>query len=130
MFFYLVVLILPQAVPLGTAVEQVIQVAALVVALLLVYADYVIVFEGLSVIPALRRSVRLLSKRWPPVLLIFVILQLVVLTLNRLYGLYYENAEGVSLLVPLSEILVWSFISLALDLLFIFLYEQVRNSSS
>ena len=78
-FFYLVVLILPQAVPLGTAVEQVIQVAALVVALLLVYADYVIVFEGLSVIPALRRSVRLLSRRWPPVLLIFVILQLVVL---------------------------------------------------
>ncbi len=129
-FFYLVVLILPQAVPLGTAVEQIIQMAALVVALFLVYADYAIVLEGLSVIPALRRSVRLLSKRWPPVLLIFVILQLVVLTLNRLYGMYYENAEGVSLLVPLSEILVWSFIGLALDLLFIFLYEQVRNSSS
>ncbi len=40
------------------------------------------------------------------------------------------DAEGVFLLVPLSEILVWSFISLVLDLLFIFLYEQVRNSPS
>jgi len=129
-FFYLVVLILPLAVPLGTAVDQVIQVAALVVALLLVYADYVIVFEGLSFLAALRRSVRLLSRRWPPVLVIFMILQLVALALNRLYGLYYERAEGVFLLVPLSEILVWSFISLVLDLLFIFLYEQVRNSPS
>lgn len=129
-FYYLVVLILPLAVPLGAVVGQAVQVVALVVALLLVYADYVVVFEGLSFVPALRRSVRLLSRRWRPVLLIFVLLQLVALALNRLYSLYYEGAEGVFLLVPLSEILVWSFISLVLDLLFIFLYEQVRNSPS
>ena len=129
-FFYLVVIVLPLAAPFGTAVDQVTQVAALVIALLLVYADYAIVFEGLTFVPALLRSVRLLSRRWPPVLLIFVILQFVALGLNRLYGLYYEGAEGVSLLVPLSEILVWSFISLVLDLVFIFLYEHVRNSPS
>ena len=48
--------------------------------------------------PALRRSVRLLSRRWPPVLVIFVILQLVVLGLHRLYGLYYETPKGYLLL--------------------------------
>ena len=73
---------------------------------------------------------RLLSRRWPPALLIFVILWLVALGLNRLYGRYYDGAEGVFLLVPLSEILVWSFVSLVLDLVFIFLYEQVRNTQA
>ena len=129
-FFYLVVVVLPLAAPSGTAAAQVAQMAALAIALLLVYADYVIVFEGLTFVPALRRSVRLLSRRWPPVLLIFVILNFVVLGLNRVYSLYYQGAEGVFLLVPLSEILVWSFVGLVLDLVFIFLYEQVRNSPS
>ena len=87
-----------------------------------------IVFEGLAFLPALRRSVQPARRRWLPVLLIFVILWLVTLGLNRLYGRYYDGAEGVFLLVPLSQILVWSFVSLVLDLLFIFLYEQVRNS--
>ena len=100
----------------------------LAIALLLVYADYVIVFEGLAFIPAVRRSVTLLSRRWRPVLLIFVVLQFVVLGLNRLYSRYYDSAEGVFLLVPLSEVLVWSFITLMVDVLLIFLYEQVRSS--
>jgi hypothetical protein len=129
-FFNLVVLVLPLAAPSSTAVEQVVQVAALVIGLLLVYADYVIVFEGLAFLPAMRRSVKLLSRRWAPVLLIFVILRFVVLGLNSLYGLYYDKAEGVFLLVPLSQILVFAFISLLVDLVLIFLYEQVRNSAA
>jgi hypothetical protein len=128
-FYYLVVIVLPLAAPSGTALEQVAVVAALVVALLLVYCDYVIVFENLAFLPAIRRSVRLLSRRWRPVLLIFVLLQLVALGLDRLYGLYYDGAEGVFLLVPLSEILVWSFIGLVIDLLLIFLYDQVRSTT-
>jgi hypothetical protein len=126
-FFYLVVGVMWLAVPAGTAIAQLVQIVALAIALLLVYADYVIVFEGLGFVPALARSVRLVSRRWPPVLLIFVIQVLVLSGLNRLYELYYASAEGVFLLVPLSEILVWSFISLVLDLLFIFLFERVRN---
>ena len=127
-FFYLLVFVLPLAAPSSTALDQVAQVVSLVIGLLLVYTDYIIVFEGLALVPALSRSVRLLSRRWPPVLLVFVILQIVALGLGRLHALYYDTAEGVFLLVPLSEILVWSFISLVLDLLFIFLYQQARNS--
>lgn len=127
-FFNLVLVVLPGVVATGTAVDQLIVWAALVVNLFLVYADYVIVFEGLAFLPALRRSVRLLSRRWPPVLLVFVILWLVATGLDQLYRHYYDGAEGVSLLVPLSAILVWSFISLLLDVVFISLYEHVRNS--
>jgi hypothetical protein len=127
-FYYLVVLVLPMALSSGGALAQLATVVALVVGLLLVYADYVIVFEDMAFLPAIRRSVRLLARRWPPALLIFVVIWLVVVGLDRLYSLYYQGAEGVFLLVPLSEILVWSFIGLVTDLLFIFLYEQARNS--
>ncbi len=127
-FYYLVILVLPMAAPSGAAIAQLTAVVALAVGLLLVYTDYVIVFEGLAFIPAIRRSVRLLSRRWQPALLIFLLVWLVALGVSRLYGLYYDGAEGVFLLVPLSEILVWSFITLVSDLLFIFFYEQVRQS--
>jgi hypothetical protein len=128
-FLYLVVWVLPVAAPTGTVLDQVIAVMALVVALLLVYTDYVIVFENLNFIPAMRRSARLLARRWPPVLIIFVILQLVDLGLYRLYSLYYEGESSFFVLIPVTEILVQSFISLVVDLLLIFLYEQVRRTS-
>jgi hypothetical protein len=127
-FFNFVLVVLPLTAPSATALSQLVAWMALVVNLFLVYADYVIVFEGLAVLPALRRSARLLSRRWAPALLIFAILWLVAIGLNTLYGRYYNGAEGVSLLVPLSEILVWSFINLLLDLVFISLYEHVRNT--
>ena len=126
--FNLVLVVLPLTAPSGSALEQLVGWAALVVNLFVVYADYVIVFEGLNVLPAIRRSVRLLMRRWPPVLLIFVVLWLIARGLSELYSRYYAGAAGVSILVPLSEILVWSFISLLFDLLLIFLYDHVRNS--
>jgi hypothetical protein len=128
-FLYLVVWVLPLAAPTGTILDQVIAVATLVIALLLVYTDYVIVFEGLAFVPAMRRSARLLARRWPPVLLIFVILQLVDIGLYRLYGLYYDGENGFFVLIPVTEILVQSFLSLVVDLILIFLYEHVRRTS-
>ena len=98
------------------------------ISLFLIYADYVIVFEDVAFIPALRRSARLLVRRWPPALGIIVIWWLINLGLDTLYSHYYEGAQGVFLLVPLSEILVFSFFSLLFDLLLIFLYEHVRQA--
>jgi hypothetical protein len=125
----LVVWVMPLAAPAGSLLEQVALMAALVVALLIVFADYVIVFEGLAVPAALRRSVRLLARRWPTVLVIFVIVQLVQLGLIRLYDLYYNSASGVFVLLPLSQLLVQSFIVLVVDLVLIYLYEQIRRRS-
>jgi hypothetical protein len=128
-FLYAVVWVVPLVTYSGSALDTVVAMAALVIALLLVYADYVVVFENLAAFSAMRRSVRLLARRWPPVLLVFVVLQLVELGLTRLYGLYYEGEGGVFILIPLTWILVQSLVSLVVDLVLIFLYEQVRRTS-
>jgi hypothetical protein len=127
-FFNLLVLVLPLAVPSDAGLAAASWATSLV-ALFFIYADYIIVYEGLAFLPALRRSARLLSRRWVPVLVVFVLLAFLNIGLHALYARYYDGAQGVFLLIPLSEILIWSFISLVLDLFFIFLYEQVRNQT-
>ena len=127
LFANLVLWIMPMAIPASTVLEQLVAVAVLVVAILIVFADYAIVFEGLAFLPALRRSVRLMGRRWVTVVVIFIVLQLVYLGLHRLYDLYYQKATGVFILLPLSQILVESFIVLFVDLMLIFLYEQIRR---
>ncbi|MFH0917164.1 MAG: hypothetical protein V1912_12065 [bacterium] len=127
LFANLVVWVMPMAIPASTVLEQLVAVVALVVAVLIVFADYAIVFEGRTFLPALRRSVQLLSRRWVTVVVIFVVLQLVYLGLHRLYDLYYQKATGVFILLPLSQILVEALIVLFVDLVLIFLYEQIRR---
>lgn len=126
--FYLVLAALPLALPANTALRPAAGWIALVISLFLVYTDYVIVFEDLAFIPAIRRSARLLARRWPPALVLFIIYFAITQGLASLYARYYEAASGVFLLIPLSEILVFSFLSLLFDLLYIFLYEHVRNA--
>lgn len=129
LFANLVVWVMPLAAPAATLLEQLAAMVALAVALLIVFADYVIVFEDLPVPAALRRSIRLLARRWPTVLLVFVFVQLVQLGLSRLYELYYDGTSEVFVLLPLSRVLVQSFIVLFVDLVLIFLYEQIRRRS-
>lgn len=129
LFANLVLWLFPLAVPETTVLDQLVAVVVLVVAILIAFADYAIVFEGLAFIPALRRSVQLLSRRWITVVAIFVILQLVYLGLYSLYDLYYQKATGLFILMPLSQILVESIIILLTDLVLIFLYEQIRRES-
>ncbi len=126
--FYLVLVVLPFAVPASSAFRVAVGWIALVISLFLIYADYIIVFEDMAFIPAIRRSAQLLARRWPPALGILVIWWFIDLGFNALYSRYYTSAEGVFLLIPLSEILVFSFFSLLLDLLLIFLYEHVRQA--
>jgi hypothetical protein len=126
--YYLALVVLPFAVPANSAFRVAVGWIALVISLFLVYADYVIVFENMAFIPAIRRSARLLARRWPPALAMLVIWWLISMGLDALYSRYYTSADGVFLLIPLSEILVFSFISLLFDLLFIFLYEHVRQA--
>jgi ABC-type multidrug transport system fused ATPase/permease subunit len=126
--FYLILVVLPFVVPAASAFRTAIAWIALVVNLFLIYTDYVIVFEGVTLIPAIRRSARLLARRWPPALALFVVWWIINLGLDSLYSRYYEGREGVFLLIPLSQVLVFSFFSLLFDLLFIFLYERARQS--
>lgn len=128
LFINLVVWVMPLATPARSTLEQLAAMVALAVALLVVFADYVIVYENLPVPAALRRSLRLLGRRWPTVLLIFVIVQLLMMGLSRLYALYYEGTNDIFVLLPLSQLLVEAFVVLLIDLVLIFLYEQIRRT--
>jgi len=126
---YLVTWVVPLAVPLEGRIAQLVSMLTLVIAILIVFADYVIVFEDLGFLPALRRGLELLTRRWIPVLVVFVVLWLVDFGLHKLYGLYYDGATQVFILLPISHILVNSVILLFVDLFLIYLYEDARRSS-
>ncbi len=132
-FFYvlanLVIWVLPLTVPDDNILAQIVSVAVLVVAILIAFVDYVIVFEGIAFIPAIRRSIQLFARRWITVVAIFVVIQLAYLGIFSLYDLYYEKATGLFILLPVSQILVESFVVLCVDLVLIFLYEQIRRES-
>jgi hypothetical protein len=129
LLWYLIWWVIPLAVPLNGAVAQLVAIVVQVLAILVVFADYVIVFEDLPLLPALRRSLHLLVRRWGTVLVIFVVLQLLYLGLYALYSLYYQGTGEVFILLPISQILVESFIGLFADLVLIFLYEEIRRQS-
>jgi hypothetical protein len=127
-FSNLVVWVLPFAGSSGSFVEQVIAFVILVIAIIIVFADYVIVFEDVGFVAGVRRSLHLLVRRWVPVVVIFIVLQLLYLGLYELYGFYYANADGVLIVLPLIQLVIDAFIVLLFDLLLIFLYEQARKS--
>jgi hypothetical protein len=83
----------------------------------------------MPVLPAIRRSIHLFSRRWITVVVIFIVIQLLYLGIYSLYDLYYEQATRLFVLLPISQILVEAFIVLCIDLVLIFLYEQIRRES-
>ena len=124
--FALVVLIPSSTGSLGVgALWAVVQVILILVA----FTDYVIVFEELSILRGLRRSLQLVRHRWPPVVIIFIVVYVVDFGFNSLYSHYYNGQGEVFVLLPVSQFLVQSLITLIFDLLLIFLYEDIRRSS-
>jgi len=111
----------------NTFIAQLVSLVSLVVAILIVFADYVIVYEDVGFWTGIRRSVRLVAGRWIPVLGIFIVLQLVYFGLRQLYGYYYDNSDGVLIVLPLIQIVVDAFLVLITDLVLIFLYQQTRT---
>jgi len=124
---YVATRIVPVALPANAVLVQLGSLFATVVALLLVFGDYAIVYEDLGVIAAIRRSVRLLRRRWAVVVLIFLVVQLVWLGLYSLYGLYYGSGVQVFFLLPVSRLLVDALLTLFVDLVLIYLYEDLRR---
>jgi hypothetical protein len=125
----LVLWVVPMAGPTEGLLGQLVAAVVWIVGILVVFADYVIVYEDLGPPRALRRSLRLLRHSWLVVVAIIIILQLVYLGLYSLYGVYYRDDAEVSILLPISQMLVEAFIALIADLILIFLYEDVRRRS-
>lgn len=100
-----------------------------VIWLLLAFADYVIVYESAGVMTGLRRSLRLVGLRLGAVIAIFVVLNLVFFGITSLYALYFNGAARIFILLPLSRMLVESFVLLFANLVLVFLYEELRRHS-
>jgi hypothetical protein len=129
LFANLALWVVPLAAPSQGALTQLVLFAALLVTILIAFADYAIVFEELAFVPALRRSFQLVRRRWIPVVVVIIVYQLVDLGLHSLYKLYYGGTNQVFVLLPLSQLLVDSLLVLFVDLLLIFLYEQARQAA-
>jgi hypothetical protein len=129
LLLYLVTLILPLAAPIKGNWATLVFTLVQIIALLVVFSDYVIVFEDVGPIRGLRRSFRLVGLRFLAVLLIFIVLSLLWIGVESLYGLYYHDGARVFPLLPISRMLVESLLLLIGDLVFIFLYEDVRRLS-
>jgi hypothetical protein len=125
----LVTVVAPLAAPTAGFLAELLSVALIVVLILVVFADYVIVFEDVGPITGLRRSLQLIGHRVTAVLLIVIILQLVLIAVESLYGLYYHAGAKVFFLVPVTRMLVETLIYLFANILLIFLYEEIRRQS-
>ncbi len=125
----LVLWVAPLSGPLETNWSVVIQGARLAILLLIVFADYVIVFEGVSVMAAIRRSIKLLRHGWIEVLIVFIVYDLIAAGLYYLYRHFYHGEGGISILLPVAQILLDAIVFLVFNLVLIFLYEDLRRRS-
>lgn len=129
LFTFLVFRLLPLQLPGEGPLAQVTLLVLVVIGILIVFADYVIVFEDLGFFSALRRSVQLCARRWITVAIIVVVMQLIWYGVDSLYRVFYEQGTTIFVLLPVSRALVESFIVLFFDLVLIFLYEDIRRRS-
>jgi hypothetical protein len=122
--------VLPLAAPANNALALVILAASLVVNVLIAFADYAIVFERLSFVAGVRRSVRLVSQNALPLVFVVAAYWFVTIVLHQLYGLYYNGTSRVFFLLPVSQILIEGFLVLMVDLVLIFLYQKALIRST
>jgi hypothetical protein len=132
--FYILFYGLLYLVPFSFAAEsplfQVALFAATVVAILLVYADYAVVFEDLLPLPAARRSLGLLRRSWPIAVAFFLLAQFLWTGLALIYERYYEAGNPIFPLLPVSQILLGALIVTVFDVLFIILYGALVREAA
>ena len=128
LLFYLVLMVGPLSLLHAGAWGSIAYLGALVVSVLVLFADYVIVFEDVGVLPALQRSVQLLRRRWLGVVGIFAVMYVVDYGLLLLYRHFYK-AQTVFVILPVAQILLDSIVGLFFDLVLIYLYEDIRRQS-
>jgi hypothetical protein len=127
LFSNVILWVLPLLAPKNAYVAELVNFVLYVVVILIVFADYVIVFEQRPFLRSLRRSLRLVGRRWVVVVLAVLVVQLAYYGVYRVYESSYAHAAGIFVLLPLSHILVQAFFTLIVDLVFIFLYQHLRR---
>jgi hypothetical protein len=131
--FYFLLSLITQVAPLAVlstgALGLVVTIVIVAIGITVVFADYVIVFEDVGLFAAVRRSLRLVQIRAGAVIAVIVAVWLVYWLIMWGYGLYYEPGKRVFFLLPVSQILVETLVSLFATILLVFLYEDLRRQS-
>jgi hypothetical protein len=122
-FFYL----LPVSVDPGSSASKALPLVILPVAVLIIFADYALVFESLDPITAIRRSIRLLRRGWNVAIVISLAAWLLGIGAFSLFNAYYANATAIFPLFVASQLLVEALITTILDVVLIFTYDHLRR---
>jgi hypothetical protein len=101
----------------------------MLVGIVVVFADYVVVFEDLGLLSAMRRSFRLVRTRLLAVLLILWVFGALSFGTTALFDLMYGDGHKVFFLLPVGQILLDTVLNLAVSILLVFLYEDLRRQS-
>ena len=94
---------------------------------LIMFGDYVLVFEGLTPWRAIARSMALLRKAWRPGLAVLLLALLLWYLVSLLFDRYYAGSGPIFLLFPLSQLLVEALVTMVIDVLLISTYDQYRG---
>lgn len=121
--FYL----LPASVDPASLAGKALPVVILPAAVLIIFADYALVFESLDPITAIRRSIRLLRRGWNVAIIISLVALLLGTGAYSLFDAYYANATAIFPLFVASQLLVEALITTALDVVLIFTYDHLRR---
>jgi len=126
---YAIFYVAPYSFAAESTLGQALGFLLLFVALVFIYADYAVVFEQLDPIGAIRRSFTLLTRSWPVTVAVYLAAYLIWALMATVYDRYYQSAEAIFPLLPLSQLLLDALITMVLDVLLILLYGHLRRTS-
>jgi hypothetical protein len=103
--------------------------ATIVFGVLLVFSDYVVVFEGVNPLRAMRRSIQLVNRSWPLTLGLVWLSLLLSFSLATIYNRYFQDGNRIFVLLPVSEMLLGALLTTAFDVVFISLYAHLKREN-
>jgi hypothetical protein len=124
---YAVLFVVPSAFAPGSTAFTVASYAMIPVAVVIIFADYAVVFEDLWPLAAVRRSLQLVRHGWLVVLLVYAASLVIWSLVASVYGNYYDASHQIFFLLPLSQLLVEAIITTIVDVVLIFAYDSLRG---
>ena len=127
LLIYALLFVIPVSFAAGSTANTIASFAVIPVGVLIIFADYAVVFENLWPAAAVKRSLHLLRRSWLLVFLVYAVSLLVWSVVAGLYGNYYTEGRQIFFLLPPSQLLVEALITTVIDVVLIFAYDSLRS---
>ena len=124
---YALLFVVPVSFAAGSTANTIASYAVIPVGVLLIFADYAVVFENLWPVAAAKRSLHLLRRSWLLVILVYAVSLIVWFVVASLYGNYFAADRQIFFLLPLSQLLVEALFTTVIDVVLIFAYDSLRS---